>query len=108
MSKPSTHTAPRTHRFLALLWPALALLACAALWTAAMLRADAEHRRAEEQAFKEADAYAEAYEQYVTRSLAQMDQITMQLKHSWSIRVTARWSRACGATACSPTAPSSR
>ncbi|ALK99095.1 diguanylate cyclase [Massilia sp. WF1] len=83
MSKPSTHTAPRTHRFLALLWPALALLACAALWTAAVLRANAEHRRADEQAFKEADAYAEAYEQYVTRSLAQMDQITMQLKHSW-------------------------
>jgi diguanylate cyclase (GGDEF)-like protein len=83
MSKPSAHTAPRTHRFFALLWPALALLACAALWTAAVLRANAEHRRAGEQAFKEADAYAEAYEQYVTRSLAQMDQITMQLKHSW-------------------------
>ncbi|CAH0238371.1 putative signaling protein CC_0091 [Massilia sp. Bi118] len=83
MSKPSTHTAPRTHRFLALLWPALAVLACAALWTAALLRANTEQRRAEEQAFKEADAYAEAYEQYVTRSIAQMDQITMQLKHSW-------------------------
>jgi diguanylate cyclase (GGDEF)-like protein len=83
MSKPSAHTAPRTHRFFALLWPALALLACAVLWCAAVLRADAEHRRAEDQAFKEADAYAEAYEQYVTRSLAQMDQITMQLKHSW-------------------------
>jgi diguanylate cyclase (GGDEF)-like protein len=83
MSKPSAHAAPRTHRFLALLWPVLALLACAALWTAAMLRANAEHRRAEDQAFKEADAYAEAYEQYVTRSIAQMDQITMQLKHSW-------------------------
>jgi diguanylate cyclase (GGDEF)-like protein len=83
MSKPSAHTAPRTHRFFALLWPALALLACAVLWSAAMLRANAEQRRAEDQAFKEADAYAEAYEQYVSRSLAQMDQITMQLKHSW-------------------------
>ncbi|WP_075793507.1 bifunctional diguanylate cyclase/phosphodiesterase [Massilia putida] len=83
MSKSSAHTAPRTHRFLALLWPALALLACAALWTATILHAGSEHRRAEEQAFKEADAYAEAYEQYVTRSVAQIDQITMQLKHSW-------------------------
>jgi diguanylate cyclase (GGDEF)-like protein len=83
MSKPSAHTAPRTHRFLALLWPVLALLACAALWSAAVLRAEAEHKRAFDQAFKEADAYAEAYEQYVTRSVAQMDQITMQLKHSW-------------------------
>jgi diguanylate cyclase (GGDEF)-like protein len=83
MTKPSAHTASRTHRYLALLWPALALLACVALWTAAVLRADAEHRRADELAFREADAYAEAYEQYVTRSVAQMDQITMQLKHSW-------------------------
>jgi len=83
MSPSRAHTAPRTHRFLALLWPALALLACLALWGAAALRADAEQQRAGEQAFKEADAYAEAYEQYVTRSVAQMDQITMQLKHSW-------------------------
>ena len=83
MHPSSAHTAPRTHRFLALLWPALALLACLALWGAAVLRANAEQRRAGDQAFKEADAYAEAYEQYVTRSVAQMDQITMQLKHSW-------------------------
>lgn len=83
MSKTSAPPAPRTHRYLALLWPALALLACAALWSAAILRAGGEEKRAAEQAFKEADAYAEAYEQYVTRSVAQMDQITMQLKHSW-------------------------
>jgi sensor c-di-GMP phosphodiesterase-like protein len=83
MPNPRAHTAPRTHRFLALLWPALALLACAALWTAAVLRANGEEQRAGEQAFKEADAYAEAYEQYLTRSVAQVDQITMQLKHSW-------------------------
>ncbi|WP_296950935.1 EAL domain-containing protein [uncultured Massilia sp.] len=83
MTKTSAPAAPRTHRYLALLWPALALLACIALWAAAVLRADGERRRAGEQAFKEADAYAEAYEQYVTRSVAQMDQITMQLKHSW-------------------------
>src|SRR3954471_13225141 len=83
MHPTSAHTAPRTHRYLALLWPALALLACLALWGAAVLRANAEQHRAGEQAFKEADAYTEAYEQYVTRSVAQMDQITMQLKHSW-------------------------
>jgi len=83
MHPSRAHTAPRTHRYLALLWPALALLACLALWSAALLRADAEQRRAYDQAIKEADAYAEAYEQYVTRSVAQMDQITMQLKHSW-------------------------
>ncbi|MFK3740440.1 bifunctional diguanylate cyclase/phosphodiesterase [Massilia sp. TN1-12] len=83
MSKTSAPAAPRTHRYLALLWPALALLACAVLWSAAILRAGGEEQRASEQVFKKADAYAEAYEQYVTRSVAQMDQITMQLKHSW-------------------------
>lgn len=83
MPKTSAHVNPRTYRFLALLWPVLALLACVALWSAAVLRLEAEQQRATGQAFKEADAYAEAYEQYVTRSVAQMDQITMQLKHSW-------------------------
>jgi diguanylate cyclase (GGDEF)-like protein len=83
MSKSSAHTVPRTHQFLALLWPVLAVFACVALWSAAVLRSNAEHRHAGELVFKEADAYAEAYEQYVTRSIAQMDQITMQLKYGW-------------------------
>jgi diguanylate cyclase (GGDEF)-like protein len=83
MTKPSAHTAPRTHRFLALLWPALALLTCAALWSAAVLRSNGEHQRASALMTKEAGAYAEAYEQYLTRSVAQVDQISMQLKHSW-------------------------
>lgn len=73
----------RTNRYLVLVWPALAVLLCAALWSATVLRADAEHARAEAQARKEAGAYADAYEQYVTRSVGQMDQVTMQLKFSW-------------------------
>ncbi|MGO4378084.1 EAL domain-containing protein [Pseudoduganella sp. RAF19] len=32
---------------------------------------------------RELRLHAEAYEQYVTRTIAQMDQVTMQLKHSW-------------------------
>jgi hypothetical protein len=60
MTEPSAHTAPRTHRFLALLWPALALLACAALWSAAALRSSAEHQRADALVAKDTDAYAEA------------------------------------------------
>ena len=48
MHPTSAPTAPHTHRFLALLWPALALLACLALWGAAVLRADSEQRRAGE------------------------------------------------------------
>jgi diguanylate cyclase (GGDEF)-like protein len=82
MNKHASHSRYRT-RYLAILWPVLALLGCAALWTATAMRADAEMARAHTQALKEADAYAQAYQQYVTRSIAQMDQITMQLKHSW-------------------------
>jgi diguanylate cyclase (GGDEF)-like protein len=82
----TTHAASslsRTNKVLALVWPVLAVVCCAALWTVTLLRADAETRRAHELVLKEADTYAQAYEQYVTRSIAQMDQITMQLKHSW-------------------------
>jgi diguanylate cyclase (GGDEF)-like protein len=73
----------RIKRYAVVLWPVLALLCCAAMWTTVLLRAKAEAERANTTLLKEADAYAAAYEQYVTRSLAQMDQITMQIKHSW-------------------------
>jgi diguanylate cyclase (GGDEF)-like protein len=83
MTRQAASSLSRTNTFLALVWPVLAVLCCAALWTVTLLRADAETRRAHDLVLKEADTYAQAYEQYVTRSIAQMDQITMQLKHSW-------------------------
>jgi diguanylate cyclase (GGDEF)-like protein len=73
----------RSKRFLVLLWPLLAILLCAAIWGATLVRVDAEQERVAGQIRKDAAAYAEAYEQYITRSVAQMDQITMQLKFSW-------------------------
>jgi len=73
----------RSKRFLVLVWPLLALLACIALCWATLVRVDAEQTRVTGQTRKDAAAYAEAYEQYITRSVAQMDQITMQLKFSW-------------------------
>src|SRR5471032_3192743 len=72
-----------SHSGRALLWPGMALLAIIALWSFTLLKAGADTRNAELAARKDASAYAEAYEQYVTRSLMQMDQITMQLKQSW-------------------------
>ena len=65
-----------------LFWPLLAVAVCALLWGLTWSRADAEMARADQQQRREASALAEAYEQYVTRSVGQMDQITMQLKHS--------------------------
>ncbi|VXB45572.1 EAL domain-containing protein [Massilia sp. 9I] len=79
----SIHAVSRTNRYLVFIWPALAVLLAAALWAATTVRADAEHAHAETQARKDAGAYAEAYEQYITRSVGQMDQVTMQLKFSW-------------------------
>ena len=81
--KQAAASLSRTNKFLAILWPVLAILCCAALWTVTLLRVESEARRAESLVLKEADTTAQAYEQYVTRSIAQMDQITMQLKHSW-------------------------
>ena len=65
-----------------LFWPAMALLVCALVWLVTLSRAQAELARADNIVHREATALADAYEQYVTRSVAQMDQITMQLKHS--------------------------
>ena len=73
----------RRKRSLVLVWPLLALLLGIALWSATVVRANAEQERLDSQARKDAAAYAEAYEQYITRSVAQMDQIAMQLKYSW-------------------------
>src|SRR5690348_4666110 len=83
MPKHAAQPLFRTNRYLSILWPLLALLCCAALWIATVLRARAELERADAALMKDADAYSAVYEQYVTRSIAQMDQITMQLKHSW-------------------------
>jgi diguanylate cyclase (GGDEF)-like protein len=83
MSKLPVHVSFRSQRLLVALWPLLALLCCAALWIATVVRSNAEHERAALQVRKDAGAYAEAYEQYITRSVGQMDQITMQLKYSW-------------------------
>lgn len=66
-----------------LLWPLLALIACAAIWTITTSRANAELARASATVTRDAAAYAESYEQYITRSIGQMDQVTMQLKHTW-------------------------
>ena len=76
------YTSSRTNRTLVFIWPALALLLCAALWIATVVRTGAELERVQAQASKDAGAFVEAYEQYITRSVGQMDQITMQLKFS--------------------------
>jgi hypothetical protein len=66
-----------------LLWPVLAAAVCCLIWVVVLGRAEQERSRAGTQAAHDAASLAAAYEQYLTRSVAQMDQTTMQLKHSW-------------------------
>ena len=80
---PIPNSTPYANLFHRIFWPALALALCAAIWGVSVSRADAELARADALVQREAGAFVQAYEQYITRSVAQMDQVTMQLKHSW-------------------------
>lgn len=66
-----------------LFWPVAALVLIVAVWSMTIVRANAERAEAGANTRREATAAAQAYEQYVTRSVAQMDQVSMQLKQSW-------------------------
>ena len=68
--------------FYRLFWPALAAAVCALVWYFTLAHAQSERAHASNVVIREATALVDAYEQYVTRSIGQMDQITMQLKHS--------------------------
>ena len=70
-------------RVLGMVWPALALLLLIACWIFTLANIRDIQSSAEESARKDAALYARAYEQYVTRSVAQMDQVSMQLQQSW-------------------------
>ena len=70
-------------RWLSWLWPILALLSIAACWALTLAQIRGERDNADKAARKDVGLYARAYEQYLTRSVAQMDQIAMQLAQSW-------------------------
>ncbi|WP_332878223.1 bifunctional diguanylate cyclase/phosphodiesterase [Massilia sp. S19_KUP03_FR1] len=73
----------RTKPYLHLAWPLCALLGAALLWVNLISNARVERQAARALLVQQTATYAEAYAQYLTRSIAQMDQVTMQLKHSW-------------------------
>ena len=70
-------------RWMVVLWPLTALVLLAGLWSVTLVRAGHEQARLEADALAEVGAAAQAYEQYVTRSVASLDQVSMQLKQSW-------------------------
>jgi diguanylate cyclase (GGDEF)-like protein len=83
MRKTILNILSRTRPYLPLAWPLCALLAAAILWANIVGNARSERATARVQLVRQTAAYAHAYALYLTRSLAQMDQVTMQLKHSW-------------------------
>ena len=70
-------------RTVLLLWPTLALLLIAAIWLGAVRRTDALQQVTRQHALDQVLSAAQAYEQYITRSVAQMDQVSKQLRLSW-------------------------
>jgi hypothetical protein len=66
-----------------LFWPLLSLVAIAILWTLTAIRTANDHTTLEQTAAHDAASSAEAYEHFLSRSVGQMDQITMQLKFQW-------------------------
>ena len=83
MNGHSIPVGPPLNLFHRIFWPILALTMCVGIWVVSVTRANAELERADALVLREAGAFADAYEQYITRSVGQMDQITMQLKHTW-------------------------
>ena len=67
----------------ALMWPLLALVLIAAVWANATRRSAELSQLTEQHALNGVLTSAQAYEQYITRSVAQMDQVSMQLRQSW-------------------------
>ena len=83
LNDPLPRNGARRPRLAWLVWPVAALVLIVAVWSATLVRANDERGKADQNTRREASAAAQAYEQYVTRSVAQMDQVSMQLKQSW-------------------------
>jgi diguanylate cyclase (GGDEF)-like protein len=64
-------------------WPLLALALIAATWLGAVRRNSELHGAVLQQGRDVVLSTAQAYDQYITRSIAQIDQISVQLRQSW-------------------------
>ncbi len=64
------------------IWLLAGLMLIGALWATTVVRAGAERSRIVEAGLRETLNAAAAYEQYLNRSIGQLDQMSMQLKHS--------------------------
>ncbi len=83
LNDPTPLSGARPSLLAQLFWPVAALVLIVAVWSMTFVRANDERTEADQNTRREANAAAQAYEQYVTRSVAQMDQVSLQLKQSW-------------------------
>lgn len=70
-------------RFKLLMWPLVTLSTVLAIWGGVALRNSTDRATAEHTALRDAATYALSYEQFLTRSVSQMDHVTMHLKYDW-------------------------
>jgi diguanylate cyclase (GGDEF)-like protein len=66
-----------------LAWPVICLLIGTSLWVLTLSRLNDGKAALNESAFKQASALSEAYAQQLSRSIEQLDQITLNLKYYW-------------------------
>lgn len=71
------------HLRLVILWPLLALLLMALLWSAIYSKLANDKKLLQENAAKQAVSISKAYAQYLTRTLEQLDQLSQQIKYGW-------------------------
>ncbi|WP_420475958.1 bifunctional diguanylate cyclase/phosphodiesterase [Noviherbaspirillum sp. ST9] len=64
-------------------WPVLCLLLGIFMWVSVLAKSAEDHRSEERSASQEARTLATAYAQYLTRSVEQIDHLTLLVKYEW-------------------------
>lgn len=72
---------PSVHNIL--IWPAVCIVAGLLLWGLIHSKLDSDHEVMEQAALKQATSLSYAYAEQLSRTIAQIDQITRNVKYSW-------------------------
>jgi diguanylate cyclase (GGDEF)-like protein len=68
---------------LVLMWPSLGMLLIAVLWISVQSKIDADREARESETLRDATVLAAAYADHLTRTIEEIDQITLLLKYEW-------------------------
>jgi diguanylate cyclase (GGDEF)-like protein len=67
-----------------LIWPIVCCVLAALLWLAMLSQLDTEKKAVEQRALQDASVLAKAYAHHLTRTLEQVDQVTLLIKYEWN------------------------